>query len=110
MTETTHFYQWLSLFVAVFAIVFFVGWGIVTRRNWFFVITIVSWLIHVVIFYSVVIMRFDSGITALSPVMTNWSAVIRLQAVIMAAACGLILLIFAYFDRLENSWIHRHLL
>ena len=107
MLETTHQLQIISLTLALAGIAGWVLWGICTKKYWLFVITAVSWLAHVVIFYIVAIWRYDNGITVLNSTMTQWSSVIKLHGVVLLTGCGLILAILSVFDKKENSWIHR---
>lgn len=84
------FVQSIVLGVALSGIVIWIYWGWMNRKRWLYAVAPITWLLHVAIFYTAVLIQEPPFF---SDVYATWSSVIRLHGVILAAGAGIILLV-----------------
>lgn len=103
MIMTPFWLQILSTLISILGIYHWVKWGRAMNGMWLYSVPPISWLVHVIIFYSVVLVyKFIIGNNEGAEWITLWSAALRLHAVILVTAASMIML---YFRRRKRGII-----
>ena len=69
-------------------------WAVRFRRQWLYAVPPLSWLVHVVIFYALILLRdggfFQEWLVGIQYMV--WSAVLRMQAAFLIVGIGFVML------------------
>jgi hypothetical protein len=91
MTDRLEAFHWLLLIMAITGGVIFVIWAM-RSRQWWFAIAPLSWLLHVAVFYTALLI-FPHWFANLPTTFNWWSSVVRLHSMFLLWGAGIALLI-----------------
>lgn len=80
----------LIFLISLLGIALFVVWSLKHKDQWLYVVAPASWLLHIMAFQLCLFVPSKFGLSVAQ--LNLWSSAIRLQGVILAVGCALILL------------------